>query len=133
LLGKGEIYLIDFGFARYLQPQTGVLLPADPGFEYDEEQFNKYIQLGCQKNPGIITYRLLRKEISERSDLFGVGVVAIDLFTNWVEDEDLFNQPWDRVLPLTTRFADFIHRLLSRDENSFRNVQEALDELKNII
>ena len=131
LLKNGEVYLIDFGFARYLQPKSGISLP-DPEFKYDEEGVNRSVDPPIRRNPGVYTYRLLRREISPRSDLFGVGVVAIDLFTNWVEDEALFKEPWEEVLPLSEHFIRFLRRLLGRDEQGFKSAGEALTELKEL-
>ena len=31
--------------------------------------------------------------------LFGAGVVGLDLFTNWIEDETLFQKPWQGDTP----------------------------------
>lgn len=77
-----------------------------------------------RRMPGAHTYQLLRREISPRSDLFGAGVVAVDLFTNWVEDESLFEESWEQVLPLSQPFKIFIRKLLSRD--GFASAAEAL-------
>lgn len=131
LIKNGDVYLIDFGFARYLNPKSGIVLP-DPEVSYDREETKQPVEPAIRRNPGVYTYRLLRREISPRSDLFGVGVVAIDLFTNWVEDEALFTQPWEKVLPISSQFIGFLQRLLSRDNHGFSSVSEALNELKNI-
>lgn len=80
--------------------------------------------------PGAETYRLLRTEISPRSDLFGAGVIAADLFTSWVEDESLFNRPWQEVLPLSSLFTHFLQKLFSR-KDGFTSAAEAMDYLKS--
>lgn len=130
LIKNGELYLIDFGFARYLQSSKSGVLP-DPAFS-NQEGLDRALKVKTLRKPGAYTYRLLRREISPRSDLFGTGVVAIDLFTNWVKDEELFNQPWEHVLPLSDQFTRFLQKLLSRDRQGFSNCGEALMELGNI-
>jgi len=121
LMLRGDtLYLIDFGLARFIDSQK---FPLSAG----SLQNNLSIAPGSKKEfatrvfspakrcvPGPNTYRLLRREISPRSDLFGTGVVAVDLFTNWVEDESLFEENWDEVLPLSEPFKVFIKKLLSR-------------------
>ena len=63
------------------------------------------------RRPGTRTYALLRKEVSPRSDLFGAGVVGLDLFTNWIEDEALFQRPWQEILPASDTFKALIRDL----------------------
>lgn len=126
-LNNGKVYLIDFGLARFIDPTQYLLCPD----ELSEEYPYKVHRLKPQKVPGAQTYRLLRKEISPRSDLFGAGIVAIDLFTNWVEDESLFDLPWEEVLPLSDSFIAFLHKLLGR-EGGFQTAMEANAFLKRI-
>lgn len=134
LFKGGEIYLVDFGLARFLDPAQ---FPCCPEAMEDRHSSDSgrgspgRTELKLQKNPGIETYRLLRKEISPRSDLFGVGVVAVDLFTGWVEDDSLFALPWEDVLPLSTPFIIFLRRLLSR-EGGFETAPEAMAYLESI-
>lgn len=127
LLSQEKIYLIDFGLARFIDSAQFPNCPE----ESIEALPDKRSVLESQKVPGCETYRLLRREISPRSDLFGVGVVAIDLFTSWVEDESQFDMPWQNVLPLSKPFIKFLHRLLS-DKNSFQTASEALCALSKI-
>lgn len=139
LLKDGQLCLIDFGFARFLDPSQNPHCP-DPL----DEKFGSGVSGGAvwsrqrqemssgKKIPGAGTYRLLRREISPRSDLFGAGVVAVDLFTNWVDDESLFARPWREVLPLSDLFADFLQKLLSRD-NGFTTAAEALEQMKTLM
>ena len=68
---------------------------------------------------------LLRKEVSPRSDLFGAGVVGLDLFTNWIEDEALLLQPWQDILPASGSYKMYIERLLNQ-ENQFASAGDAL-------
>lgn len=134
LLNGGKIYLVDFGLARFLDPSQFPHCPdswGSTGSYNSDVDLTRMAKLKSQKKPGIDTYRLLRKEISPRSDLFGVGVVAVDLFTSWVEDESLFDLPWEDVLPLSGPFIVFLNRLLSRDEG-FDTAEEAVKYLKKI-
>jgi len=140
LLKDNKLFLIDFGLARFLDLSRNGSCP-DPL----EKKFGCCSGSGSgllhkrlselrstKKIPGAETYRLLRREVSPRSDLFGAGVVAVDLFTNWVEDESLFNRPWQEVLPLSELFVDFLQRLFSR-KNGFETAAEALECLESLL
>ena len=78
------------------------------------------------RRPGTRTYALFRKEVSPRSDLFGAGVVGLDLFTNWIEDEALFQKPWQEILPASDSFKVLIETLLNQGTQSI----SAVDVLK---
>lgn len=135
LLQNDKLYLIDFGLARFLDPSQFAFCPDPPGsISGDSSVLARALpvredQLPSQKIPGVETYRLLRREVSPRSDLFGTGVVAVDLFTNWVEDESHFRRPWEKVLPLSGPFVVFLKKLLSR-QSAFETAAEALEYLK---
>lgn len=138
LLKDNVIFLIDFGFARYLDLSRNLSCP-DPleqkysGSPGDESLLRRLNDLPSRKKiPGSETYRLLRTEISPRSDLFGAGVVAVDLFTSWVEDEALFEKPWQEVLPLSRPFVDYLSRLLAR-EGGCGTAAEALEYLNSLL
>jgi len=126
MLSGDKIFLIDFGMARFMDSGQFPFCP-------DPLQKKFTTALHCSGNaalrriPGPYTYQLLRQEISPRSDLFGVGVVAVDLFTSWVEDEALFEKNWGEVLPLSEEFKTFIQKLLSQE--GFSNSTEALSYL----
>jgi len=135
LLLKGEkVFLIDFGFARFLDPSQNGFFP-DPLKKKFCRSSGALLSKPlnrlkfAKKIPGPETYRLLRPEISPSSDLFGTGVVAVDLFSNWVEDESLFNRPWQEVLPLSEPFTNFLQKLLSR-KDGFSSAAEAMNYLK---
>jgi len=125
MLSGDKIYLIDFGMARFMDSGQFPFYP-DPL----QKQFNTapYCSgnAGLRRKPGPYTYQVLRKEISPSSDLFGVGVVAVDLFTSWVEDEGPFEKNWADVLPLSEDFKAFIQQLLSQ---GFGNSTEAFNWL----
>jgi len=110
-----KVSLIDFGFARYFEGE-----PGDPA-----ENRNKTDIKMSHHHPGDQTYALLRKEVSPRSDLFGAGVVGLDLFTNWIEDEALFLQPWQDILPASDSYKMYIERLLN-PEKQFKSADDAL-------
>jgi serine/threonine-protein kinase len=138
LLKDDKLFLVDFGFARFLDLSQNFSCP-DPlenkysGSSGDGLPLKRLNDLPSRKNiPGAETYRLLRTEISPRSDLFGAGVVAVDLFTNWVEDETLYNRPWQEVLPLSQPFVCFLQRLLSQ-EDGFETAAEALEYLRSLL
>lgn len=138
MLKDDEIFLIDFGFARFLDLSRNLscLDPLEHKYSDiagDGPLIRRLSDLPSRKKiPGVETYRLLRTEISPRSDLFGAGVVAVDLFTSWVEDETLFDMPWQEVLPLSQPFVGFLSRLLSR-EGGFHTTAEALEYLGSIL
>ncbi|WP_449240919.1 serine/threonine protein kinase [Desulfoscipio gibsoniae] len=129
MLSGNKLYLIDFGLARFIDSQQFSLCPdplqtkfrSAPGKEKSTALSSSP---PLRHMPGPYTYQLLRREISPRSDLFGAGVVAVDLFTNWVEDEALFKESWEEVLPLSEPFKIFIKKLLSRE--GFTSSTEAL-------
>ncbi|HAG12133.1 MAG TPA: hypothetical protein DCK76_12400 [Desulfotomaculum sp.] len=136
LLNKGKLYLVDFGLARFLDPLQFPLCH-DPVEITSTEKALKYVRpfhsvrMKGQNIPGYETYSLLRGEISPRSDLFGAGVVAVDLFINHVEDETQFELPWEKVLNLSDSFISLIKRLLSRSDG-FETSIEALECLESL-
>lgn len=138
LLKDDKLFLVDFGFARFLDLSQNFSCPDPLENKYSGSSGNglplkQLNDLPSRKKiPGVETYRLLRTEISPRSDLFGAGVVAVDLFTSWVEDETLFNRPWQEVLPLSQPFVCFLQRLLGR-EDGFETAAEALEYLGSLL
>ena len=71
--------------------------------------------LPSRKNiPGAETYRLLRTEISPAAISLAPVLSAVDLFTNWVEDEALVCQDLAGVFPTLQPFVCFLEKLLSR-------------------
>ncbi len=136
LLNKGELYLVDFGLARFFDPLQFSLCH-DLAETASSENALKIVshfhseRMKGQNIPGYETYSQLRGEISPRSDLFGAGVVAVDLFINHVEDETQFELPWEKVLNLSDSFVSFIKRLLSRSDG-FETSKEALEYLESL-
>ena len=113
---EDKVYLIDFGCARYFdgKMEQPASMPV-----VDEIKMS-------DRRPGTRTYALFRKEVSPRSDLFGAGVVGLDLFTNWIEDEALFQKPWQEILPASNTFKALIETLLNQGTQSI----SAADVLK---
>ena len=103
-----RVYLVDFGCARYFD---GKMEKPASAPETDEIKMSDH-------RPGTRTYVLYRKEISPRSDLFGAGVVGLDLFTNWIGDEALFQKPWQEILPASDTFKALIETLVNQGEQS---------------
>ena len=139
LLYNGKLYLVDFGLARFLDPRQFPFCPnstdnSPAGSNLSSLKEDTHYNRGKffeQKIPGHETYRLMRTEISPRSDLFGVGIVGVDLFTNLVEDESQFELPWDKVLTMSESFMFFLKKLLSR-KKGFKTAEEALNYLESL-
>lgn len=138
LLKDGQVFLIDFGFARFLDPAQFAYCPDPLEYKFSSNESSGRGALrqvkdlpSLKKIPGMETYKLLRREISPRSDLFGVGVVAVDLFSGWVEDESLFERPWQEVLPISKPFTVFLQKFLSQNDG-FSTAAKALEYLETI-
>lgn len=127
LIQDDNLYLIDFGLARFVEQNSST---KDPDiFETDEQGERPISESEPLRKPGVFTYKVLRKAISPQSDLFGVGVVAIDLLSSQITDEVSFEQPWQKVLPISTPFMTFLEKLLSR-EDCFMSAEEALTAIR---
>ncbi len=111
-----KVYLVDFGLARYYDSKIDQPV---------EEEETAGVRMNKDR-PGTRTYALLRKEVSPRSDLFGTGVIGLDLFTNWIEDETLFQKSWREILPASNTYKDLIKTLLNQGTQSI----SAADVLK---
>jgi serine/threonine protein kinase len=110
---RDKVYLVDFGGARYFDGK--VEQPASLPRASDVKM--------SDRRPGTRTYAHFRKEVSPRSDLFGTGVVGLDLFTNWIEDETLFQRPWREILPASDAFKALIETLLNQGAESISAVE----------
>jgi serine/threonine protein kinase len=115
---EGRVYLIDFGFARHWNGEQS----------YPQEAPTRQAVRMNRRRPGTMTYAALRKEVSPRSDLFGAGVVGLDLFANWIENEELFGKPWQDILPASNPYKLFIERLLN-PESRFITANHALEAI----
>lgn len=72
----------------------------------------------------------MSNKVSARHLLTGINDQVIVMFTNWVEDETLFEKSWEEVLPLSEPFVEFIKKLFSRE--GFATCAEALEHLYTI-
>ncbi len=117
---EDKAHLIDFGMARYLKEKVN-----------QSERPDKTDLSIDGHRPGKKTYAALRKEISPWSDLFGAGVVALDLFTNWIGDEKQFKRPWQDIFPGSSKLRAFIEQLLL-PEVQFPSALDALNWLEKI-
>jgi len=113
--------LLYFGFARHLNEET----------DHRKTQAGGTNLRMSRHRPGNKTYLMLREEVSPWSDLFGAGVVALDLFTNWIKDEQLFQEPWQDIFPGGDSLKAFIGKLLIPEEQ-FLSARDALDYLGRI-
>jgi serine/threonine protein kinase len=115
------VHLIDFGLARHCEETT----------DRQERQAGHGHPKMERHRPGKATYASLRKEVSHWSDLFGTGVVALDLFTNWIEEEEQFQKPWQDIFPGSDSLKAFITKLVIPEEQ-FPSARAALDHLEEI-
>ena len=70
-----------------------------------------------------------RNDFSLQSDLFGAGVVAIDLFTNSVVSDNTI--PWEQKIPVSRPFKSYIRKLLGV-EGAFVSCLEAIEHLRSL-
>lgn len=116
---ENKVHVIDFGMARYLTEKVDSSGTPPEG---------KAVEIHGRR-PGKRTYARLRGEVSPFSDMFGAGVVILDLFANWIADDKDFKKPWQEIFPGSVRLKSFIERLLL-PEIQFTSVREASDWLK---
>lgn len=115
IFADNVLFLIDFGLACRGQNSTDLDLLA------------RCSQL---RSGGDISssYLKMRNNFSIQGDLFGAGVVAVDLFTNSVVSDEFI--PWEQRIPVSQSFKFFIRRLLGV-EGSFGSCIEALNFLRS--
>ncbi|MBP2662977.1 MAG: Serine/threonine-protein kinaselike domain protein [Firmicutes bacterium] len=111
ILSDKGLFLIDFGLAYRMQNST------------DEALLAKCRLL---KNASS-SYVSMRNDLTVQSDLFGVGVVAVDLFINSVISD--VSTQWEEVVPISLPFKTFIRKLLGV-ESCFASCTEAIDQLR---
>ncbi len=118
---ENKAHIIDFGMARYLREKVALSERSSDGTVLNIDRHR----------PGKETYSLLRDQVSPSSDLFGAGVVALDLFTNWITDDKQLKQPWQDIFPGSSQLRSFIEQLLL-PEVQFPSARDALDSLEKI-
>lgn len=107
-----KLYLIDFGFARKFTRQhqkQRVILPDPPNT--------------CSSS----SYLAQRRASSPLSDFFGVGLVAMDLSSNW-SDSGLDAQK----NPKSPFFQSFI-KLLLKEPDSIPSAKDAIERLRSMM
>jgi len=103
LLQGKDLFLIDFGLACYKGEDSS----------FDQQSVHEV----SSSNLHYSAYRLLRKADCPESDLFGIGIVGLDLLSSQVTDETLFEQPWQSVLRVSYSFQRFLEKTLSQNDN----------------
>ncbi|MBP1748010.1 MAG: Serine/threonine-protein kinase-like domain protein, partial [Deltaproteobacteria bacterium] len=118
---QNKAYIVDFGMARYLKEKVS----------QSERPLKRTVLNIDRHRPGKKTYSALRAQVSPSSDLFGAGVVTLDLFANWIKDETQFKRPWQEIFPGSSRLKSFIEHLLL-PEVQFPSARDALNSLEKI-
>ncbi|MCW2278482.1 serine/threonine-protein kinase [Heliophilum fasciatum] len=112
---NGQVFLIDFGLARRMGCPADQALtdPVSVRADADGPECNAS---GCQQSSieesADRRYRIRRRAISPQSDLFGAGVVAVDMMVNHVPPEIRDGQKWDQLVPLSPGMIAFLRRLM---------------------
>lgn len=116
ILNDNNLVLIDFGLACRIQNSV-------------DEAFLVKCFRSRNANDVSSSYMKMRNDFSIQSDLFGAGVVAVDLFTNSVSSDEFI--PWEQRIAVSQSCKSFIRRLLGV-EGSFRSCIEALNFLRSL-
>lgn len=117
IINDGQLFLIDFGLA--------CRLPNNADIEFLTACSLRRTAYGSSS----IAYLEKRNDFSMQSDLFGAGVVAVDLFTNAISSEA--SVAWEQHIPVSPGLKAFIRRLLAVDD-SFASCNEAIVHLKRL-
>lgn len=117
IINDGRLFLIDFGLAYRLKNSADI--------DFLTECLSRKTAYGSSSE----SYMKKRNDFSIQSDLFGAGVVAVDLFTNSISS----GQPmsWEQHIPVSPSFKAFIRRLLAVD-GKFVSCNEALEHLRRL-
>lgn len=116
ILDDNVLFLIDFGLACRMQNSADEALLA--------KCFHSKTATDVSSS-----YRKMRNDFSIQSDLFGVGVVAVDLFSNSVSSDEFI--PWEQRIPVSKSFKSFIRSLLGVEGN-FASCIEAIEHLRSL-
>jgi serine/threonine protein kinase len=109
------LFLVDFGLAYRTDHE------ADRFFLLNHFQSNYTDNV-------LPPYLRMRNDLTIQSDLFGVGVVAVDLFTN--SSLNCSGKSWEDKAPLSPSLKFFIRRLLGT-EKKFASCADAIECLLN--
>lgn len=113
LLSGDDLFLIDFGLAHRIQNNA------------DEIFLTRRIQFKFADDVSP-SYAKMRNDLSIQSDLFGAGVVAVDLFINSAIADA--STAWEQRIAISPSFKSFVRRLLGI-EKKFMSCTEAIDHL----
>ena len=117
IVNGDQLFMIDFGLACRLQNSVDL--------NFLTECFSRKTGSGSCS----VSYLKKRNDFSIQSDLFGAGVVAIDLFTNSISPSQSIS--WEQHIPVSPSLKRFIRRLLAVD-GKFVSCNEALEYLKRL-
>jgi len=118
IVNDGRIFLIDFGLACRLQNSA------------DIDFLTKCVSRKTAYGSSSESYMKNRNDFSIQSDLFGAGVVAVDLFTNSISPDQSVS--WEQHIPVSPSFKSFIRKLLGI-EGIFASSTEAIDRFSNYL
>ncbi|WP_185806876.1 serine/threonine protein kinase [Bacillus salinus] len=107
MLANDEIFIIDFGLARYLFEQND--------FNYTQTPYEKYMQ----------------RRIHVRSDFYTLGHFILFLLYSNYEPEIKRERPWFEELKLSSKAINLINRLLEENE-PYDNIIQIKKDIKNI-
>lgn len=113
---EGDLHLVDFGLAYRVGNNA-------------DEAFLRGISSARTRPAASPTYEIMRDDLTIQSDLFGAGVVAVDLFTNAAVASA--GNPWEKRILISPGLNSFIRRLLGV-EDAFPSSSEALNHLRGL-
>ena len=116
MLDKQRLFIIDFGLAYPLHHIAGesFLMKRPPA------------KTGTDVSP---SYLSMRNDYSVQCDLFGAGVVTVDLFTNAADSDESLH--WEQRISVSKPFKTLIRRLLGV-KGEFSSCLDALEHLRAI-
>ncbi|WP_021171072.1 Protein kinase domain protein [Sporomusa ovata DSM 2662] len=116
IVNDKRLFLIDFGLAYRLQHNADI--------DFLTECASRKIIADSSAS-----YMKKRNDFSLQSDLFGAGVVAVDLFTNSISPDQ--SMSWEQYIPVSPSLKSFIRRLVAVD-GKFASCNEALEHLRGL-
>lgn len=117
IVNDDRLFLIDFGLACRLQNSA------------DVDFLTECVSRKTVSGSSSVTYMKKRNDFSIQSDLFGAGVVAVDLFSNSISPDQ--SMSWEQHIPVSPSLKAFIRRLLAVD-GKFASCNEAIEHLRRL-